>query len=106
MVVGLLALLLCLMQRMCLIALFLLIVQLVLLCFLGVARLIAIVSVNYDGGYACNCVELLLRVVVCFLFCIVLVSFFLLLSLENIRVLVSIGVVVACGFFLLRPLLV
>ena len=44
--------------------------QLVLLCVLGVALLIVIVSVNYDGGYACNCVELLLRVPLCFLFVI------------------------------------
>ena len=34
-----------------------------ILRFLEVARLIVIVSVDYDGGYVGTCVELLLRLV-------------------------------------------
>jgi hypothetical protein len=52
--------------------------------------LIVIVSVYYDGGYAGNCVELLLRLVLFVEFRSIVFVFVLLLSLENIRVLVFI----------------
>ena len=54
--------------------------------------MIVIVSVDYDGGYVGNCVELLLRLVLFVEFRSIVFVFVLLLSLENIRVLVFIGV--------------
>ena len=49
--------------------------------------MIVIVSVDDDGGYAGNCVELLLRLVLFVEFRSIVFVFVLLLSLENIRVL-------------------
>ena len=58
----------------------------VFLWFLKVARLLIIVSVYYDGGYAGNCVELLLRLVLFVEFRNVVFVVAMFLSLGNNRV--------------------
>ena len=61
--------------------------------------MIVIVGVYYDGGYVGNCVELLLRLVLFVDFRNIVFVFVLLLSLENIRVLVFIDL----SLFLFLP---
>ena len=58
--------------------------------FSGVPLLMVIVSVYYDGGYAGNCVELLLRLALCVDSRNMVFVFVLFLSLENSSVLVFI----------------